>query len=409
MEHVTDGAHRSQLEEPAFREAYDILCDVRGVSAQGLSSRFAAAGFDDVPQDALSVLGAMHLNGAAARVLLRHLGITSQAASQSLESLIKHGYLEFRDDPDNPRLPMVSITDRGHAVLDEAENALRAARWADFPLRPGDIIISTVPKSGTTWVQTICALLIFQRPRIPAPLPQLSPLLDAVSGSGRNEVYGVLAGQRHRRFIKSHMPLFELPADSRVTYIVVARHPLDTAISFHHHKSVLMTSNALEQPIGKEPPLEPRQWILNRIDEMANPPGGRDGYFNKILRELLYAWQCRTKPNVVLVHYQDLSADLPGEMRRLAERLDIVVPEEKWPSLVKAATFDQMRTDADRLQPLDDVPRRDTSKGFAAFFRRGASGDGRALLTAAEVARYDAYAANVAPREFLTWLHRDGG
>ena len=37
-------------------------------------------------------------------------------------------------------------------------------RWDGFELRPGDIIISTPPKCGTTWTQMICALLILQEP-----------------------------------------------------------------------------------------------------------------------------------------------------------------------------------------------------------------------------------------------------
>ena len=37
-----------------------------------------------------------------------------------------------------------------------------SSRWDGFEFRDGDIIISTPPKCGTTWTQTICALLIFQ-------------------------------------------------------------------------------------------------------------------------------------------------------------------------------------------------------------------------------------------------------
>ena len=39
-------------------------------------------------------------------------------------------------------------------------------RWDGFELRPGDIIISTPPKCGTTWTQMICALLILQEPEL---------------------------------------------------------------------------------------------------------------------------------------------------------------------------------------------------------------------------------------------------
>jgi aryl sulfotransferase len=50
-------------------------------------------------------------------------------------------------------------------------------------------------------------------------------------------------------------------------------------------------------------------------------------------------WARRHEPNVLLVHYDDLLADLDGQMRRLARRFRIVVPELAWPRLVQAATF----------------------------------------------------------------------
>ncbi|MDF2758993.1 MAG: hypothetical protein K0S99_1625, partial [Thermomicrobiales bacterium] len=34
-----------------------------------------------------------------------------------------------------------------------------SARWDGFAFRPGDVVISTPPKSVTTWTQMLCALL----------------------------------------------------------------------------------------------------------------------------------------------------------------------------------------------------------------------------------------------------------
>jgi Sulfotransferase domain len=48
-------------------------------------------------------------------------------------------------------------------------------RWNGFVFRDDDIVISTPPKCGTTWMQMICALLIFQCPALPLPLTELSP------------------------------------------------------------------------------------------------------------------------------------------------------------------------------------------------------------------------------------------
>lgn len=50
-----------------------------------------------------------------------------------------------------------------------------SARWNDFAFRPGDVVISTPPKCGTTWMQRICALLVFQKPDLDQPITQYPP------------------------------------------------------------------------------------------------------------------------------------------------------------------------------------------------------------------------------------------
>src|SRR5881394_41368 len=111
-------------------------------------------------------------------------------------------------------------------------------RWDGFKLRPGDIIISTPPKCGTTWTQMICALLIFQEPELPLPLDALSPWIDMVTRA-RTDVFADLEAQTHRRFIKTHTPLDGLPFQDDVTYICVARDPRDVALSMDDHMANL--------------------------------------------------------------------------------------------------------------------------------------------------------------------------
>ena len=86
-----------------------------------------------------------------------------------------------------------------------------SVRWDGFALRPGDIIISTPPKCGTTWMQMICALLIFRTPAFDRPLDLISPWLEMLTRP-RADVVADLEAQSHRRFIKSHTPLDGLPA-----------------------------------------------------------------------------------------------------------------------------------------------------------------------------------------------------
>jgi aryl sulfotransferase len=280
-----------------------------------------------------------------------------------------------------------------------------SARWTGFPFRPGDIVISTRSKSGTTWMQMICALLVFQTAELPAPLATLSPWLDRLVAP-REEVYARLAAQ-HRRFIKTHTPLDGLPLDPGATYIVVARHPLDMAVSLYHQSNnldreriqLLTGSPAPAQP--PKPPKPLREWLLSWIEREADPREEMDS-LPGVMWHLADAWHRRDEPNVVLVHYDDLRADPSGQMRDLAARLRISVAEDVWPSLVRAASFEQMRARADRLVPNQQG----VLKSAEAFFRRGTSGAGREVLTQEELDRYQARAEQLAPAPLLSWLHR---
>src|SRR5919107_6116432 len=75
-----------------------------------------------------------------------------------------------------------------------------SVRWDGFVFRPGDLVISTPPKSGTTWTQMLCALLIFDGPQFPAPLDEVSPWLDMCI-SPLAAVTASLDTQTPRRFI----------------------------------------------------------------------------------------------------------------------------------------------------------------------------------------------------------------
>jgi aryl sulfotransferase len=238
-----------------------------------------------------------------------------------------------------------------------------SGRWDGFPFRDGDIVISTRSKTGTTWVQMICALL-------------------------------------------THTPLDGIPLDPRATYLVTARHPLDMFVSLYHQGDNIDHQRLREltgqpEPTGPPRPRTPlHDRLLRWIDEDDDPREHPDS-LPGLMCHLSGAWARRGEPNVLLVHYDDLSADLEGQMRALAGRLGIAVPEPAWPALAAAASFSGMRARADRL-----VPTAGLFKSNAAFFRRGRSGAGRETLSEPELAAYYERAAALAPPDLLAWLHR---
>jgi aryl sulfotransferase len=295
------------------------------------------------------------------------------------------------------------VTDAARRYVSSDEDS---GRWASFPFRRGDIVISTRSKHGTTWMQMICALLVFRRPDLPEPLGEMSPWLDRLTAP-EAELFAELAAQRHRRFMKTHTPLDGIPIEPEVTYIVVARHPLDAAVSLYHQGDNI-DREVLRRLVGRaEPTAAPaprpdlHDWLVEWIDEDPAPTESLDS-LPGVMWHLADAWSRRSEPNVVLVHYDDLQHDLDGAMRGLAARLGIEVDEAAWPALVRAASFSDMSARAASLLPDRNGILRDP----AAFFRRGTSGAAREVLTDGELARYDERAGRLAPVDLLGWLHR---
>jgi aryl sulfotransferase len=110
---------------------------------------------------------------------------------------------------------------------------LDSRRWAQYLPRSDDVVIATYPKCGTTWMQRIVGLLIFQTPE-PAPIMQISAWIDRRFPQPIEAVIELIEAQKHRRFLKSHLPLDGLPFYDDLKYIHVARDGRDACISFHN-------------------------------------------------------------------------------------------------------------------------------------------------------------------------------
>src|SRR3954447_13884664 len=219
-----------------------------------------------------------------------------------------------------------------------------SSRWDGFELRSGDIIISTPPKCGTTWTQMICALLILQESELPLPLDTLSPWIDMVNRS-RRELFADLEAQTHRRFIKTHTPLDGIPNDPRVTYICVGRDPRDVALSMDRHIDNTDIGAFLEArersaaidgielgPLHRPPPRPDGEW--DRFWQWVDDDTPSTHVGSSLRRTVEHVQTFRDAIDdldVLFLHYDDLKADLEGQMRLVAARLGIDVDEPRWP------------------------------------------------------------------------------
>ena len=112
-------------------------------------------------------------------------------------------------------------------------------------------------------------------------------------------------------------------------------------------------------------------------------------------------WDYRHLPNIRLIHFNDLKQDLPGEMRKLAEYLDISIDESQWDAMVEHSTFDWMKANADLVTPMGGQIFED---GGRTFINKGVNKRWKDVLTAEDLAEYEARGIQELGEECFNWV-----
>ena len=275
-----------------------------------------------------------------------------------------------------------------------------STRWNGFPYRDDDVIVATWAKSGTTWTQQIITQLIFEG-REDVVAHEIAPWLD-MRIMPWPETLQALEAQTHRRVIKTHLPVDALGLSPLARYIYVARDARDIAWSMHNHhrafnQGFLDELNAVPGRVG--PPLEPTTLDARDYYNLWIEADGAP--FWPFWSHIQSWWDVRHLPNVMLVHFAGLKADMAGEARRIAEFLGIEVSPEVWARVLEHSSFDWMKANAERLVPMLDGA---MEGGARSFINRGENRRWAEVLSPAEIARCDEIAAANLTPDCAHWL-----
>ena len=278
----------------------------------------------------------------------------------------------------------------------------RPERWATWVPNKGDILVCTPSKCGTTWTQTILAMLVHGGALLPEKLPILSPWIDADLGVPASEVAAALAAQKGRRVVKTHTPADGFPIWEGVTVIAVYRHPLDVFFSLRKH-----TANRTN-PIDADP----TGWDISRsIHAYINDPSDNTDLIQDNLTSMAVHYKetvlSGRLPDLKLFHYADMIRDGRRTVQALAKAAGIDADDRVIDKVTEATAFGAMKAKA-----ADYVPVAGTGfwKSDANFFDSASSRKWEGALSEEELALYrERLVALIPDARARDWLENGEG
>jgi hypothetical protein len=250
------------------------------------------------------------------------------------------------------------------------EFELRYRRYlAEFGESDDDILVSTFSKSGTTWMQMILYQLTTDGAMEFDHLFDISPW---VYYSALREV--ALARTPQPRIIKSHDRYARFAGGRRGRFVFVIRDGRDVCLSLFHHRC-----------------------NFKRYD------GSFEQHFADFLDGNEYNWFEHIRPwlenaaglPITFVRFEDLKNDFAATVRGVAQACAIEVSAASLARVVERCSFDYMKQREARFAPRNehftgksDVPYLVRNPG--QFIRHGIVGEGKATLSAGQLAAYRA-------------------
>jgi hypothetical protein len=230
----------------------------------------------------------------------------------------------------------------------------------------GDVFVATQMKCGTTWMQQVVyEVLSHGRGDLGDAghrhLYALSPWLEAPTSVRVEDAPRV--GARGHRMIKTHLPASHCPFSEEALYVYVTRQPVACFASTVDFVRMLMGPIAPALPGLVDWFCSDRMWWRPWPDHV-------EGWW-RLAAE---------RPNVLFVHYEEMLADLPACVDRVAAFLGETLSGDEREAVVFRSGFAQMKAHEELFEMHPPTP---FSVGGGAFLKSG-RGDREGDVGAAE-------------------------
>jgi DNA-binding MarR family transcriptional regulator len=101
-----------------------LLREARDAYTSAIRRGLTDAGYDDMPRAGARVIGRIARAGVTVQDVGNTYGVSRQAASQLVDSLVLSGYVAREADPTDRRRMNVTLTERGAAAAEEIRRAI---------------------------------------------------------------------------------------------------------------------------------------------------------------------------------------------------------------------------------------------------------------------------------------------
>ena len=206
----------------------------------------------------------------------------------------------------------------------------------------GDVFVATQMKCGTTWMQQI-VYEVLSRGRGDLGdaghrhLYALSPWLESRWSVPIDDAPRI--GERGGRVIKTHLPASLCPQGPAARYVYVTRHPVACFASCVDFVSMLLG------PLCPTPP-DLVDWFCGDRMWWGPWPAHVAGWWDLAQRH----------PNVLFLHYEEMRADLPAAVDRVAAHLDVrLLPDER-AAVIEKSGFDSMKANEELFEMAPPTP-----------------------------------------------------
>lgn len=279
--------------------------------------------------------------------------------------------------------PLIAM---GGRIMDSKRRMRRL--FAGWTPGSSDVIVATFMKSGTNWMMQ-ATLQIAHRgaaefdhihdivPWPDAPQPEPVPLTDP--GPAASAPTGL-------RIIKTHGSADVVPLSPDAKYVVVLRDPKEVIVSAYHFALPLL---------GLTAQVDAARWL-----RMFGTRG-----IDWWVRHTAGWWALRDEPNVRVVRFADMKADLPGTIDDLAEFMGVELTAAERARIIERSGFRWMKAHNAQFAPLR-MPFFDPD-AMPEMVRRGASGGATELYTPEQLAQVDAQVLRSISKRRVELPYRD--